>query len=424
MTKKGQGKPKREITKRQLSLWQRQKRRQRLILSLGIFIIAAVTITVGAGWYFTQYRPLHETVITVNDTSFNMNYYINTLKLFGQEQPSYYIYYWADEAVRIIEENELIRQGAMKPEIGITISDDEVDEELKNSDLPISREYRDLVRAEMLKTKLQDEYFEYQVPAFAEQVHIMAILLESKSQALEVRARLENGESFAELAEELSLNIFTKTNEGDLDWHPKSILTNLLGSSTPAEFAFGSEAGALSQPLYDEGTTKEIGYWLIKVLSRDEEAEAAYIHAMLLSSEEEAQEVIARLEAGKDFATLAKEFSQYQNEAGGDLGMVTKGGMPAAFEDFAFNPDIELETLSEPIRDDTVVTTGGYWLVKLLDKDDNRKIEDDDRAMLKAEALNEWVSSLWDDPENKIESYLDEDKKSWAISKVMGELGQ
>jgi len=102
------------------------------------------------------------------------------------------------------------------------------------------------------------------------------------------------------------------------------------------------------------------------------------------------------------------------------MGGMTPGTMSPAFDEFAFNSEVGLETVSEPIRDDTVVTTGGYWLIKLLDKDDNRKIEDDDRILLKSKALNEWVASLWDDPENKIESYLDEDEKFWAISKAIG----
>ena len=181
MTKKRIERPRREFTKRQLSHWQRQKKRQRIIAISGLSVIAAVIVLVGAGWYISQYKPLHETVIRVNDTDFSMDYYVKTLKFYGEGQSIYYMYSLADEAVRVIEQNELVRQEAMR--LGISVSNDAVDEQLESRDPPLSRDYRDLVRAEMLITKLRDEHFEQEVPASGEQRHIMAMFLESESQA-------------------------------------------------------------------------------------------------------------------------------------------------------------------------------------------------------------------------------------------------
>jgi len=59
-------------------------------------------------------------------------------------------------------------------------------------------------------------------------------------------------------------------------------------------------------------------------------------------------------------------------------------------------------------------------LIKVVDMDDNREIEASDRDSLKAKALEEWVSSLWDDPANKVEDYLDDEKKAWAIEQAIG----
>ena len=414
-------KPPREFTRRQLSRWQQQKRRQRIIFGAGIFIIAAVIVIVAVGLYAGWYRPLHQTAIRVNETEFNMKYYIDMLKFRGEGQGAEYISYMADSIVTEIEQNELIRQGALK--LGTSVGDDEVKEELKKLDLPVNDASRDLVRTQIFIEKLRDEYFEHQVPVSAEQAHIMAMLLESESQALEVRAGLENGESFTELAGELSLNYLTRTNEGDLDWHPESIFIELLGTSIPVEFAFGSEGGALSQPLYDEEITKGVGYWLIEVLERDEDMEEAHVQAMLLGSEEEAKEIKARLEASDNFTALAKEHSQLigAEENEGVLGLVMPDEMTPAFDEFVFNPDTELKTPSEPIRDDAVSTKGGYWLIKILDKDDDRQIDESDRDILKAKALNEWVSSLWDDPSNVVDdSFLDDEKKELAIRQATG----
>jgi parvulin-like peptidyl-prolyl isomerase len=428
LAKKKQQKPKREVTKRQLSRWQQQKKRQRLIFGLGILIIVAVLGIVGGGvynrWYIPEVKPLRETVIIVNDASFNMKYYINILKYSGRGQSTDFLYYLADAVVTIIQQNELVRQGA--EELGIRVSDAEVDEELKNLDLPTRREYRDLIRAEMLTTKLRDEYFEHQVPLLAEQGYILAMLLENEKQATEVRARLEAGEDFTELAGELSLEAISQTENGDFGWQLKDLLSDLLKTSIPVDYAFDAQVGVLSQPIYDEETTKSVGYWLIKMSEREEDSDLVHVQAILLGSEEEAQEVKARLGTGEDFAALAEDLSQHEGskENSGDIGWSVPGTMSPAFDEFAFNSEVELETVSESIRDDTMGTTGGYWLVKVLDKDDNRKIEDDDRTLLKSKALEEWISSLWDDPENKIESYLDEDQKSWAILKAVEELEQ
>ncbi len=411
MTKKKIAKPKREFTRRQLSQWQRQKRRQRIVFGIGISIIVAVLGILGTGWYITQYQPLQQTVIRVNDTEFNMNYYIKMLKYYGEGHS-------LDDVVAVIEQVELIKQGAMK--LGVTVSDSEVDDELKERDPPLSKDYRDLVRAEMLISKLQDEYFEQQVPLSAEQRHIMAMFLESESQAAEVRARLESGEDFGKLAEELSLENLSRSESGDLGWRPRGILPGTMGTSILEEHAFSSEVGVLSQPIYDEAKFKRLGYWLIEVLEIEEESEEAHVQAILLGSEEEAQSVKDRLEAGEDFAALAEELSQhyYSKENGGDFGWLPPGVMSPAFDEFVFDSEVKLETISEPVRDDTAVTEGGYWLLKVLEKEDNRKISDDDRALLKTKALDEWGNSLWDDPENEIESYLDSEKKAWAIERL------
>jgi len=93
--------------------------------------------------------------------------------------------------------------------------------------------------------------------------------------------------------------------------------------------------------------------------------------------------------------------------------------MTPASEEFVFNPELKLETLSQPIRDESVNTKGGYWLLKVLAEQSDRKISDDDRDLLKAKALDGWVVLLWADPSNKIESYLDDTKKLFALDYIM-----
>ncbi|MCD6453538.1 MAG: peptidylprolyl isomerase [Dehalococcoidales bacterium] len=423
MGKKKVERPQHELTRHQLTRWEQQKKRQRLFLILGISIIAVVGGTVGRGWYTKQYQPMRETVIRVNDTEFNMAYYIDMFKVYTRDQPAEYVQYLAGRVTKLIEQSELIKQGAAK--LGIVVSDSEIEDRLKEYGLPSSEGYREAVGSDILLDKLKDEYFDKQVSTSAEQRHIMAMFLESQPQASGVRAKLEGGEDFGELAEELSLDNISQDKGGDLGWHPKGILSEMLDTTIVDDYAFSADVGALSQPLNDKDKIKRVGYWLVKLLDKDEpdeaeseEGEQYRIKVMLLGSEAEAQEVRAKLEGGEDFEKLAKELSQdsASKAKGGDLDWIGINELIDPAKDFV--ADAELGSLSEPIEDDTITTQGGYWLVKVLDKDDNRQLSDDDRDTLKAQLLDDWVTSLWDNPDNKIESYLDEDKVAWAIDKV------
>ena len=72
--------------------------------------------------------PCTRTAIRVNDTKFDMDYYIDTLKIVGKGQSADYLQSVADSVVKEIEQNELIRQGA--GQLGISVSDDEVKSKL------------------------------------------------------------------------------------------------------------------------------------------------------------------------------------------------------------------------------------------------------------------------------------------------------
>lgn len=423
MAKKRLEKPRREVTKRQLSQWQRQKRRQRFILGLGISVILAVVGIVSAGvyfgWYLTEYKPLQEIVIEVNDTRFDMDYYVEALKFHAAGAPSYQIEFLLAPIAENIQQNELIKQGAL--ELGISIADDKVSEELKGSDLPNNQAVRDILRIQLLLTELREAYFEPSVPLTAPQRHIMAMFLESQSQADEVFARLEAGEDFAQLAGELSLDSLTRENNGDLGWRPQGILSELLNTSVLSTYIFSSQVGVLSPPIYDEGKAKGgLGYWLIEVLERREDPQEARVRAMLLASEEEAQNVREWLEDGEDFAQLAGELSHLlgAEDNKGDLGWLAPGTMSQDFDEFVFNPVTGFNMVSEPIRDETATTSGGYWLFKVVDSD-TRELADEDRELLVSKALDDWLSSILDDPKNTVVSYLDDEMKAFAIDRVL-----
>ncbi|MDR7145543.1 peptidylprolyl isomerase [Rhizobium sp. BE258] len=100
----------------------------------------------------------------------------------------------------------------------------------------------------------------------------------------------------------------------------------------------------------------------VAALPKQEEVHARHI---LVKTEDEAKDVIKQLDAGKDFAELAKEKSTDPNKAdGGDLGYFTKGRMVKEFEDAAFA--LDKGTYSKtPVKTDF-----GYHVIKVEDKRD------------------------------------------------------
>jgi parvulin-like peptidyl-prolyl isomerase len=423
--KKKVEKAKGKLTRHQLSRWQKQKRRQRLIIGIGISVIVAVVTIVSAGlyyqWYIPEIKPLDKIVTEVNGTQFKVSYLVDNLEFQLGGQSTEYISYFLDAVLQNIQRNELVRQRALA--LGITASDQEIEGVIDQQDLPDTQVVRDIVQAQLLIQKVEEQYIKPQVPIVDEQRHIMAMFLESESRAEEVRDRLAAGEDFGELAAELSLDSYTQENSGDLGWRPKGIINGLLGTTILEDFVFSYQVGPVSVPVVDIDKTKELGYWLVQVLERHEQPEEAHVRAILVGSEEEAQTVLSRLEAGDDFVELAEQYSQrWSDTEGADMGWLEPGDMSQAFDDFVFNPETELNTTSEPIRDagnELINTTGGYWLFQVLGSEE-RQLSEEDRDTLADQAMNDWLGSVYNDPENNIVSYLDDEIRAFIISKFSG----
>ena len=98
----------------------------------------------------------------------------------------------------------------------------------------------------------------------------------------------------------------------------------------------------------------------VAALPKEEEVKAAHI---LVATEEEAKDVIKQLDAGKDFAELAKEKSTDSNkDDGGDLGWFGKGRMVPEFEEAAFKLEKGAYT-KEPVK-----SQFGFHVIKVEDK--------------------------------------------------------
>jgi hypothetical protein len=228
------------------------------------------------------------------------------------------------------------------------------------------------------------------------------------------------------MVEEFSLHESTKADKGEVGWHPEEVLTDtgILNLAVPGEFAFSAEAGTLSQPLYDEDIKKQVGYWLVNVIEKPTEA-GANIKVILLSSEEEAREVKNQITTAENLTALIEEYSQHAatRTSEGFMTAVMKEQMNEPVDAYIFSDDVTMGVWSEPLRDDTVSTTGGYWLVEVIDKDDDREISEEDKERLTTKLYSDWSSGLRGIYEEVIDhSYLTLDDIQWAIERVQKDL--
>jgi parvulin-like peptidyl-prolyl isomerase len=433
-------------TKRQLSKWQRQMKIRRIVIIAAVVFLVGISSWVGYGYYKSheaRVGPLREVMIDVNGVHFTMEYFVKMLDInvdnyINMIVNTYLDFYMQaynatrEETIQLLTNNvisdlsnntnnitgmligtvaddiihaELLRQGAES--LNITVTTAEIDAALQQYGLPNDSVYRDMVRANLLQEKLNEEYFGPQMPVTMNQTHVQVMLVESQEVATELIAEIEAGGNFTALAEKFSCN---SSVEGDLGWLPEELMPNTL----IADAAFNLTAGEISQPIYDETAIKDIGYWLIEVTDKQDDAINA--SAMLLGSEAEAERVKAQLAAGGNFSALAGNYSQHESKTkGGKLDGLKPGDMGStAFDAVAFN--ITLNTVSEPVKDTSVQTTGGYWLVNVVDRGDHQ-LEDTVKQQLIDKLFTDWGKE-WSD-KSTINTYLDADKISWAINQVL-----
>ena len=122
---------------------------------------------------------------------------------------------------------------------------------------------------------------------------------------------------------------------------------------------------------------------------------------ILVETLEEAKEIENSLNAGGDFAEIAKEKSidTGSGAQGGDLGYFGKGRMVPEFENAVFS-------LNEGETSDPVQSEFGYHIIRLEEKIDTfEEVKDDVKLDLENEKFNNKVEELLED--SKIERYLD-----------------
>jgi len=432
------------MTKRQMSHWQRESRLQRIVMIGGLILIIAVLAVIGTGVFFNKFQPYQSTAIKVDGTSYNVDYYIDTLALMGiVNGSSQYIPYFTSAAAQTIEQDFYWVREAAKPPLNIKVSDDEAKAEVKTEGLPSNQATIDAVRGRLLGKKLQEYFDKNVVPATADGKTVQAMFLESESQANEIKARLDKGEKFNDIAAQLSLEGTSKSKNGDLGWVPQGVLPSIIGQGGGTGdialenkvFSQDTPANTLVQ-VEDKDISKSIGYWLAKIT--DDPAATpvpapsasptpqSHVLLMLLGSQQQAAEIKARLDAGgsgNDFASLAKQYSIYPDAAtnGGDLGLKKKGDLPAAVDKILFPDDaskaLSKNTVSAPIQDATQTTSGGVWIFTASETQ-NKAVEGDNRNVLVNIQVQDWQNNIWSENKDSAQNLLTQEQIDFAIQQA------
>lgn len=140
--------------------------------------------------------------------------------------------------------------------------------------------------------------------------------------------------------------------------------------------------------------------------NQEEQVRARHI---LVETEEKAKEVKVKLDAGGDFAELAKEYSfDGSKDIGGELGFFGRGRMVPEFEEAAFS--LKINEISEPVK-----SQFGYHIIQVEERKEAKEAKlDESKDKIRESILNEKINEAYETwyqeklKENKVENYLEE----------------
>ena len=124
-------------------------------------------------------------------------------------------------------------------------------------------------------------------------------------------------------------------------------------------------------------------------------AEHVRARHILVNTAEEADQLIAELESGADFAALARARSQDSSTGvnGGDLGYLPRGiVLVPEVEEAAFS--LQAGQISGVVRSQL-----GYHIIEVIERDPDRPTSSENLQLLQQRAVQEWLEDLWDQAE-------------------------
>lgn len=222
--------------KREAEKAERRRRKKNTIITVAS-ILAVIAIVIGVGYYFIYAMPMQRTIISVNGEKISIDYLVKRCLMSDDPEDINSVRYQLAYEL-------LIKQGS--PEYGITITEADIDQAIRdaakgtsedisdaevqewfrqqlNSSQLSKAEFREYIMVSLMAQQLQ-ELLEALVPTVGEQVHLHYILIEDYVTAEQIKARLDEGEDFATIASEVSIDTESAEDGGDKGWVPIDVL--------------------------------------------------------------------------------------------------------------------------------------------------------------------------------------------------------
>ncbi|MGB2695137.1 MAG: SurA N-terminal domain-containing protein, partial [Dehalococcoidia bacterium] len=200
---------------------------RRLVVGSIALVVIAVIAIIAFGWWWSEIRPFNKTVLQVNNTTFSLDHVVRRMKLEFKTNPSVY-----QGNARLLSQGVIVqleREGKLlagaKKLNNIKVSDKDIDAKIREtgglaataspaefvaeldrqvSDSGLKKdEYLQMLRAQLLDTKVRN-YFTFVTPDSEAQTRARWIVVSQESEANDVLTRLNEGEDFAAVAEEVS----------------------------------------------------------------------------------------------------------------------------------------------------------------------------------------------------------------------------
>ena len=251
------------------------KQRQLRIFLLSLLCLA-VLIVGGTILYQIYLAPYRKVVLNVDNSVVRMDYFLKRARMNSNDVTSTVQQLTLEQIVKLEAKKNgvtvsnldidktLLSAAASENVTASSLSDkafrDWYSEQLKSTDLS-STEYREMTRTLLTGNEIQAAIAQ-SIPDKLEQVHLHIIVLASSADAEKARARLNSGEDFATVAQQVSIDTQTAQYGGDLGWVPEGIYYAY------DDVIFKLAIGQVSEPL---ASTSGSQYLLFMVSEKDPE---------------------------------------------------------------------------------------------------------------------------------------------------------
>lgn len=252
-------------------------------------VVAAVIVAIGFigfGWYQTQIRPLGKTVVRVQDTKYSLAHLERRMELeldtggtFSRNNssvinlPEYVADQLEGEAALLAGLAELDlevtdadvaaeirRRGGLADDVDPQVFADEVKDQVSQSGLK-QNEYELMIRAYLAEQKAHD-YFLFLGPTEEAQARGQLMIFAEEEEASAAVERLDAGEEFLTVAEELSLD----PNNIEIDWFVRGAEVFIFDDVE--DYFFEAEPGEVSEVIELNSF-----FYIVNLLERDEARE-------------------------------------------------------------------------------------------------------------------------------------------------------